>query len=211
MSNAQILDWTYALVPTGIPYVYGAGGLPTPLDTLKQIGTDCSAIVEQILHAALGIDPGRTTVAQLASPLGEVVPTLAQALPGDEIYFGSPSGGPAAHVGIFLGGNQIADNPHSGSTFGIHTFSASGYGSEPILGIRRFGGAGPLAGTQPTAGAGATVVPASFSSGRSATATSTAGISSSILKIAVEATLTAAAAGLLALAVLRGSQQRNSQ
>lgn len=201
MSNQQVLDWTAALIPAGIPYVYGAGGLPTPLDVLKQVGTDCSAIVQQILHAALGIDPGRDTVAQLASPLGRVVPSLAQAQPGDEIYFGSPAGGPSAHVGIYLGGNQIADNPHAGSSFGVHSFSASGYGSEPILGIRRFGAA---AGSSPGSSSGAggyTVAQAS---------TSTGGLGGSFLKIAVEAVLTAAAVGLLALAVLRSTQKDGS-
>jgi hypothetical protein len=203
MSNQSILDWTAALVPLDIPYHYGAGGLPTPLDALRQVGVDCSAIVEQIVHAATGADPGRDTVAQLASPLGQVIPDLTQALPGDEIYFGSAAGGPSAHVGIFLGGNQIADAPHTGTTFGIHTFSPGGYGSEPILGIRRF------------AGSGGTPAPASFGASPVAYQTQQASLLSDVTgslgKVAVEVVLVGGAAALLAFSVFRVSQRSTAK
>lgn len=116
-----------ALTWLGVPYLYG-GDSPA--------GVDCSGLVQQVF-AQLGYTIGRDTVAQFNDPRGLPVASLADAEPGDLIFFGAPTGGVNEHVGIYLGADQMISAPHTGAS--VRVDSVTGWEtSEPLLGIRRF-------------------------------------------------------------------------
>ena len=83
----------------GIPYVWGG------TDPAK--GLDCSGLVQRV-YADLGIDLPR--VSQDQAHVGQAVPGLAQARPGDLLCFGTP----ADHIGIYIGGHQMIVAPKTG-------------------------------------------------------------------------------------------------
>jgi cell wall-associated NlpC family hydrolase len=87
----------------GIPYVWGGE---------STTGMDCSGLVQQTMKD-LGITVPRTAAEQ--QQVGTAVPSLAQAEPGDLVFFGNP----AHHVAIYLGNNQIIQAPQSGETVSI--------------------------------------------------------------------------------------------
>lgn len=84
----------------GTPYVWGG-------ESLDEGGLDCSGLVQRAL-ADLGVtDVPR--VARDQMKLGEEVPSLDQARPGDLVVFGGGS-----HIGIYVGDGKMIDAPKPG-------------------------------------------------------------------------------------------------
>jgi cell wall-associated NlpC family hydrolase len=90
---------------TGVPYRWGG--------TDPSSGLDCSGLT-QLVFRRLGVQLPRVAADQ--SKAGTPVASLADAQPGDLVFFGSP----AHHVGIYAGNGTMVDAPHTGSTVGIH-------------------------------------------------------------------------------------------
>src|SRR4029077_16271349 len=87
-------------------------------------GFDCSGLVMYV-YAQLGISLPHYTVDQWnATSPG----SLSAAQPGDLIFFNG-----LEHVGIYLGGGQMVDAPHTGAV--VRVESIYGFGS--IDGLRR--------------------------------------------------------------------------
>jgi cell wall-associated NlpC family hydrolase len=84
----------------GIPYVWGGE---------SRSGMDCSGLVQTTFHD-LGINLPRTAAEQ--SHCGTPVNGLANAQPGDLLFFGNP----AYHVAIYAGHNQLIESPQPGET-----------------------------------------------------------------------------------------------
>lgn len=91
----------------GVPYQWGG--------TSPATGFDCSGLV-QTVFADLGVSLPRTSQEQATS--GVAVPSLAQAQPGDLVFFAGSDGTVTSpgHVGIYIGNGQMIDAPQSGST-----------------------------------------------------------------------------------------------
>lgn len=87
----------------GVPYVWGGE---------SRSGIDCSGLVQATYHS-LGINLPRVAADQQHS--GRPVASLAQAQPGDLLFFGDP----AYHVAIYLGHNQLIESPEPGKTVHI--------------------------------------------------------------------------------------------
>lgn len=93
-----------ALNEIGVPYVWGGSSPST--------GFDCSGLV-QWAYGQAGIDLPR--VADQQEQVGTQVASLAQAQPGDLVFYGNP----AYHVGIYLGNGYMVDAPETGQTVQI--------------------------------------------------------------------------------------------
>jgi cell wall-associated NlpC family hydrolase len=100
------LAWAYQQL--GKPYRYGGAGPRT---------FDCSGLVMRAFAAA-GISLPHSAAAQQHS--GRRVP-LSQLQPGDLVFWGSP----AYHVGIYVGGGNILDAPHTGTDVQIQSIWGS--------------------------------------------------------------------------------------
>lgn len=95
---AQIVADAQAVVAHNVPYVWGGTSLA---------GMDCSGLTQFVMREN-GINLPRTALEQ--SQTGSPVPSLADAQPGDLVFFYTP----VEHVGIYIGdGQMIAE-----STFG---------------------------------------------------------------------------------------------
>ncbi|MCU1490779.1 MAG: Lytic murein transglycosylase [Acidimicrobiaceae bacterium] len=92
----------------GVPYVWG-GTSPTT-------GFDCSGLVQHV-YADLGISLPRTAAEQATT--GTPVASLADAQPGDLLFFNPGEGGIPAnepgHVGIYVGNGEMIDAPYTGT------------------------------------------------------------------------------------------------
>jgi hypothetical protein len=125
----------------GIPYKWGG---------TSTTGFDCSGLTQHVF-ADLGISIPRTAAEQQAMSGGQKIDSLADAQPGDLLFFGSP----AHHVGIYVGNGQMLNAPHTGADVRV----------EPVFekpsSILRVAGA---SGTTSSAGAGATAVSSASSS-----------------------------------------------
>ena len=97
-----------ALQYLGVPYVWG-GASPS--------GFDCSGLVMYV-YAQLGISLPHYTVAQWSAtiPISE-----SDMQPGDLVFFNG-----LGHVGIYIGGGQFVDAPHTGSVVRIDSLSSFG-------------------------------------------------------------------------------------
>ncbi len=87
----------------GIPYVWGGESTS---------GLDCSGLVQKTF-SDLGIHLPRVAADQAHE--GTAVASLADAQPGDLLFFGNP----AYHVAIYAGNNQLIESPEPGKTVHI--------------------------------------------------------------------------------------------
>jgi peptidoglycan DL-endopeptidase CwlO len=101
----------------GVPYVFGGG---TP------IGFDCSGLVMYV-YAQLGIQLPHFAAAQYG--YGVPVPR-ADLQPGDLVFFDA-----LGHVGIWIGGGEFIDAPHTGAFVSIETMN--GWYASHYVGARR--------------------------------------------------------------------------
>jgi cell wall-associated NlpC family hydrolase len=90
----------------GVPYLWGG--------TNPSVGVDCSGLVQDV-YKALGISLPRTSEQQAAT--GVAVPSVADAQPGDLVFFPGSDGTAAApgHVGIYIGNGEMIDAPYTGA------------------------------------------------------------------------------------------------
>jgi len=85
----------------GVPYLWGG------TDPAK--GLDCSGFTQRVF-GNLGIDLPRTSSQQATS--GQAVASLADAHPGDLVFFDHSSGRPGIdHVGIYIGDGKMIGSP----------------------------------------------------------------------------------------------------
>lgn len=89
----------------GVPYRWGG--------TNPKTGLDCSGFT-QLVFRQVGVSLPRVSRDQ--ARVGREVGSLAQALPGDLVFFNSP----VSHVGIYLGDGKMLDAPRPGGTVGVH-------------------------------------------------------------------------------------------
>jgi soluble lytic murein transglycosylase-like protein len=88
----------------GVPYVWGG--------TDGSKGLDCSGL-SQLVYKNLGIDLPRTASQQATA--GRPVASLAQARPGDLVFFDySSSRAGVDHVGVYIGGGKMIAAPQEG-------------------------------------------------------------------------------------------------
>jgi cell wall-associated NlpC family hydrolase len=95
-----------ALQYLGVPYVWG-GASPS--------GFDCSGLVMYV-YAQLGISLPHYTVAQW-----NATQPISSPAPGDLVFFNG-----LGHVGIYIGGGQFVNAPHTGSVVRIDSLSSFG-------------------------------------------------------------------------------------
>ena len=107
----------------GTPYVWG--GTTTA-------GFDCSGLVQYVYHQA-GVNLPRTSQEQ--ATVGAPVASLAQAQPGDLLFFAGSDGTASSpgHVGIYVGNGQMIDAPYTGTVVQQQSLAQAG----PIVAIRR--------------------------------------------------------------------------
>jgi len=112
----------------GVPYRWGG--------TDPATGLDCSGLT-QLVFRQIGVDLPRVSADQ--ARVGAKVASLAEAKPGDLVFFGSP----VDHVGIYAGDGKMIEAPHRGARVRIRAIH------ETPTQIRRVTGAVPA-----TAGSG---------------------------------------------------------
>jgi hypothetical protein len=105
----------------GVPYRWGG---------TTRAGLDCSGLTQNVMRD-VGVSIGRVTGAQQTQGAG--VASLASALPGDLVFFGSPV---SSHVGIYIGGGQMINALKTGTLVRVDKLWET-----PSF-IRRFGTAG---------------------------------------------------------------------
>lgn len=111
--NQQVAAYVKRL--EGIPYRYG--GTTTA-------GFDCSGMTQYVyrhFHKSIA----RTANAQFRE-FKRI--SKASARPGDLVFFHDSSnpGSYVYHVGVYEGGNNMVDSPHTGSTVGLRSFAWAG-------------------------------------------------------------------------------------
>jgi hypothetical protein len=122
---------------TGVPYLWGG--------TDPERGLDCSGLT-QLVFRRLGVELPRVAADQARS--GEAVPSLAQARPGDLVFFGTP----AHHVGIYAGDGKMIDAPRAGKTVGLHPLHGTPSAIRRMLPPEAAAGALPAPALPATAG-----------------------------------------------------------
>jgi cell wall-associated NlpC family hydrolase len=102
LSGVIVAALSFAAEQIGTTYVWGGTG---------DGGFDCSGLVQAAYRTA-GVALPR--VAQSQFDAGPAVPAGATVLPGDLVFFGTgPSG--VEHVGLYVGGGEMIDAPHTGA------------------------------------------------------------------------------------------------
>jgi cell wall-associated NlpC family hydrolase len=135
-SNAVV---SIAFQYLGVPYKW-AGATPVS-------GFDCSGLV-QYVYAQLGLSLPHNAAAQWHSPDAVSVPK-DQLQPGDLVFFDGLD-----HVGIYIGGGDFIDAPHTGSFVRID--SLTGWYAAKYDGAKRIAGGSSVATFQPNAGGAGT-------------------------------------------------------
>jgi len=150
VSAATILAGARAKL--GDTYVYGADGPST---------FDCSGLTQTVYKEA-GISIPRTSEEQFnaGKPIDE-----ANAVPGSLVFFGGNGydGTPSSpgHVGIYIGGGQMIDAPHTGAVVridsiagnvGFRDYGITGAGNADVLKAGIEGGLGTATGISGTSG-----------------------------------------------------------
>jgi hypothetical protein len=115
-----------ALQYLGIPYLWGGA------DPLT--GFDCSGLTMYV-YAQLGIQLTHYTGSQFYE--GARVPRWALQ-PGDLVFFEPSSRGPQ-HEGMYIGGGQFIQAPHTGDVVKISSLSEPGYAFGFVGAVRPFG------------------------------------------------------------------------
>lgn len=105
----------YACGQRGLPYVWGGNG---PLN--GDSGFDCSGLTKAAYHAA-GISLPRTAHTQYHA--GPRVPD-GQLLPGDLVFYGTPS--KIRHVGLYIGAGKMVNAPDFGQVVRIDDYRRPG-------------------------------------------------------------------------------------
>jgi peptidoglycan DL-endopeptidase CwlO len=126
----------------GVPYQWGG--------TDPSTGLDCSGLTQRT-YADLGITLPRTAAEQ--QQVGTPVASLADAQPGDLLFFGSP----AHHVAIYAGNGEMVQAPHTGEK--VQVSSVADFG-EPVASIRRIVGSSLDTGAATGAATGSTTTAA---------------------------------------------------
>ncbi len=117
----------------GTPYSWGGGSPSGPTYGVgrgaKTKGFDCSAFI-QYLNAQEGVRVPRTTYEQwkTGTPVDK-----ASLMPGDAVFFEPTKQGPG-HVGLYIGGGQFIESPHTGLTIRISKLD----GRTDYVGARRY-------------------------------------------------------------------------
>ena len=93
----------------GVPYAWGG--------TDPATGLDCSGLTQRV-YADLGVSLPRTSSQQATA--GRAVASLAQAQPGDLVFFDNSSGRPGVdHVGIYVGNGKMIAAPTEGQKVSV--------------------------------------------------------------------------------------------
>jgi cell wall-associated NlpC family hydrolase len=120
---------TFAASNLGAPYRWGGTGSG---------GFDCSGLTLRAYGAAGIIIP---RVAQAQFDAGPLLPTGAAPEPGDLVFFGSGSND-ISHVGLYIGGGDMIDAPHTGAFVRIEvtpTTVGARFGGDIYVGATRSG------------------------------------------------------------------------
>jgi cell wall-associated NlpC family hydrolase len=118
----------------GTPYSWGGGTTKGPSKGFAQgantVGFDCSSFVQFVTHQATGKTIPRTTYQQFkaGTPVAK-----GKLQPGDAVYFEPGAQGPG-HVGMYIGGGQFIESPHTGATIRISNLNQR----SDFVGARRF-------------------------------------------------------------------------
>jgi cell wall-associated NlpC family hydrolase len=120
----------WALKARGGWYHLG-GDCTAPLGTAPAHQCDCSSLVQQAYRAA-GVSLPR--VSQDQARAGTAVSPDAPR-PGDLVFTPGSDGTPAApgHVGLYLGGGQLLEAPHTGAQIRVVTYSSWRLSTDPIM------------------------------------------------------------------------------
>ncbi|MGY1703662.1 transglycosylase SLT domain-containing protein [Geodermatophilus sp. SYSU D00697] len=94
----------------GVPYLWGG------TDPAK--GLDCSGLVQRV-YGDLGVDLPRTSAQQATT--GTAVASLADARPGDLVFFDHSSRPGIDHVGIYIGDGKMIAAPQEGETVKVQS------------------------------------------------------------------------------------------
>ncbi|MEV7090138.1 bifunctional lytic transglycosylase/C40 family peptidase [Streptomyces sp. NPDC093085] len=95
-------------------------------------GCDCSSLTK-MAWAAAGVNLPRITYDQARA--GTAVTSVSQLVPGDLLFSVPGSAGPE-HVGMYIGGGQVIDAPHTGAQVRIKPLS---YWKPQIIAMRHVG------------------------------------------------------------------------
>lgn len=101
----------------GKPYKWGGNG---------PASFDCSGLTVWSFAHGAGIKLPRTAAQQQFSTLGRSV-AVADAQPGDLVFYGSP----ASHVALVIGGGQVIDAPRPGKSVEYAALATAGYPNKP--------------------------------------------------------------------------------
>ena len=121
-----------ALSYLGVGYAWGGGGLNGPTLGIRdggvadsfgdyaKVGFDCSGLV-QAAYGRAGIDVGHPTAQQWEGGTAGPHLAYAQALPGDLIFYGTPTHHVSLYLGQISGRQLMVEAPHSGDVVKVST------------------------------------------------------------------------------------------